>query len=187
MAVEHRMPALTPRKSRQRRHHDRPALGEFVEKRHPFRQPAKPGEEPELGPGARGPDAAREAIDFDGRGFRFRHRLFRRRRLQPEQIPTVPPVPSGSIGSGHQRSSHSACTCRSFGSTFSANSRVLYLASSLFMLPNCKSVIRCPTLRLVATSVSCSTTSSGEPMIRHSVSLSTMASISRASAANFVS
>ena len=53
----------------------------------------------------------------------------------------------------------------SFGITASENSLVLYLVSSLFMLPYCSSNIRCPTFSDVATSVSCSTTSSGEPMM----------------------
>ena len=69
------------------------------------------------------------------------------------------------IGSGHHLSSHSENSGRSFGRTCSANSFVLYLASSLPMLPNCSSSIRWPTLSVVATCVSCSTTSSGEPMI----------------------
>ena len=56
-----------------------------------------------------------------------------------------------AIGCGHQRSSHSVKRPFSRGMTFSANSLVLYLASSLPMLPNCSSSIRWPTLRSVAT------------------------------------
>ena len=72
---------------------------------------------------------------------------------------------AASIGCGHQRSSHSSNSGFSFGITASANSLVLYLVSSLLMLPYCSSNIRCPTFSVVATSVSCSTTSSGEPMM----------------------
>src|SRR5260221_8070740 len=60
-----------------------------------------------------------------------------------------------AIGCGHQRSSHSANRSASCGITFSAKSLVLYLARSLFMLPNCRSNMRWPTLRFVATSRSC--------------------------------
>src|ERR1700692_846191 len=70
-----------------------------------------------------------------------------------------------SIGVGHQRSSHSLNNGCNRGMTFSANSFVLNFARSLFMLPNCNSNIRCATLSDSATSVSCSTTSSGEPTI----------------------
>src|SRR5579862_2556821 len=70
-----------------------------------------------------------------------------------------------AIGAGHQRSSHSGKRPVSCGITLSAKSLVLYLARSFPMLPNCKSIIRWPTLRLVATSFSCSATSSGEPMM----------------------
>src|SRR5215472_13791917 len=72
---------------------------------------------------------------------------------------------SRCIGCGHQRSSHSEKVSVSCGMTFSAKSLVLYFARSLPMLPNCKSSIRWPTLRLVATSLSCAATSSGEPII----------------------
>src|SRR5205085_7398411 len=66
---------------------------------------------------------------------------------------------AAAIGAGHHLSSHSENRPRSFGKTCSANSLVLYFASSLPMLPNCKSIIKWPTLRSVATSVNCSTTS----------------------------
>src|SRR5262245_7280080 len=84
-----------------------------------------------------------------------------------------------SIGCGHQRFSHSRCSDLSRGITLSANRRVLYLASFVAMFPNCIISMSWPTLRVVASSRSCSTTSSGEPTITYP--LSTMPFMSRAS------
>ena len=87
---------------------------------------------------------------------------------------TPPQAPAGArqrgalaaaIGCGHQRSSHSENSGLSCGSTFSANSCVLYLASSLPMLPNCSSSIRWPTLRLSPRRSAARRPRPGEPMM----------------------
>src|ERR1043166_9718759 len=47
------------------------ARGETIEKWNPARQPAEPGDEPELRPASLAPHAAREAVDLDRRGLKF--------------------------------------------------------------------------------------------------------------------
>ena len=73
---------------------------------------------------------------------------------------------AAATGLGHQRFSHSSSNRpASCGITRFANSSVLCSVSSRLMLPNWSSSMRWPTLSSVATSRSCSATSSGLPMI----------------------
>src|SRR5216683_4975936 len=148
----------------QRGHDHRARLGELVQKRQPARQAAQAGEKTELGALALGPDTAREAVDLDGRSLRCRHRDYSAAASCGRNAGTAARWPLAS-GLGHHLSSQSPNRSFTLGITFSANRRVLYWVVSLLMLPNCSSSMRWPTLRLVATWRTCSTTSSGEPMM----------------------
>ena len=110
------------------------------------------------------PDHAVNAAAGAAAGAARDHRLSYSAARRGEKAGTSA-LSSAPICCGHQRSSHSGNMPRSCGITFSAKSRVLYLVSSLPMLPNCSSSIRWPTFSVVATSRSCSATSSGLPMM----------------------
>src|SRR5579885_2109534 len=72
VAVEHRV-AASAGKTRQRRHDHLALLGELVEERNPTRQTAEAREKSKLVATPLSPDAAREAVDLDGRDGRFGH------------------------------------------------------------------------------------------------------------------
>src|SRR5262245_65390956 len=154
--------ARGPGIARQRRRDHRALLGGAIEERQPARQPAQPRQEAELGAAALAPDAAREAVHLDGGRLRFRHRCYSAASCAKAGTAARWLF---AMGLGHHLSSQSPNRSFTFGITFSANRRVLYLVVALLMLPNCSSSMRWPTLRLVPTWRTCSTTSSGEPMM----------------------
>src|ERR1700736_3318445 len=120
------------------------ALGEPVEKRRPARQAAEAGEVEDRAALAFLPDTARRAVDRDAALGEAAHSAASRAGARGTARAGL-----GS-GLGHQRSSHSRSKrSRSCGITCSAKRRVLWLARSRLMLPNCWSTMRWPTLRSV--------------------------------------
>src|SRR5215831_10562689 len=194
MAVEHGVPAVAARETGQRRYDYAAALRKSVEKRHPPRQAAVARQKADGGPPALAPNPRGKPVDVDRRCFRFVHAT---RSVRPKIYAAATAHSAAaagmnagtaarwrqSMGCGHQRFSHSRCSDLSRGITLSANRRVLYLASFVAMFPNCIISMSWPTLSVVASSCSCSTTSSGEPTITYP--LSTMPFMSRASACIF--
>ena len=73
MRIERRMTAVAAREARQRRHDHRAALRQFVEERHPARQPAETGEKSQFRAAALAPDAGGKAVDIDGQRLGFAH------------------------------------------------------------------------------------------------------------------
>src|SRR5262249_9110370 len=73
MTVEHSVPAVAARKTRQGRHYYASGLGQPVEKRHPSRQSAVAGQETDDGSPTLAPNARGKAVDVDSRRFRFGH------------------------------------------------------------------------------------------------------------------